>query len=174
MKFMRPSWTLVWVIAAVLIVACSGGSSGDTNLDADRQASDKYHDVNVAIADGYEATDNCVSSPEGAMGFHYVNPELARDPSLDINKPEILLYIPTEDGVKLGGIEYSLGIGAPGDPIPDPPPAAPVMFGQTFHGPMESHGPGGPPHYDLHVWVWDENPQGTFVNFNASLSCPEG
>lgn len=173
----RPQYlmvSMVAVITAILMAACSNGSSGDSGLDAARKASDKYHDVNVAIAEGYVATENCVSSPDGAMGFHYVNPGLARDPSLDIEKPEILLYIPTGEGVKLAGIEYSFGIAGPGDPIPNPPPAPPVMFGQTFNGPMESHGPDGPPHYDLHVWVWEDNPLGTFEDFNGSLSCPEG
>ena len=107
------------------------------------------------------------------MGFHYVNPELARDPAIDLSKPEILLYVPTDDGVKLAGFEYSFGIGAPGADIPDPAPEAPVILGQTFNGPMEGHGPDGPPHYDLHVWAFEENPQGTFENFNSSLSCPE-
>ena len=151
-------WTLAIVGVISLLAACSDGSLGDPDLETARQATDKYRDASVAIADGYVATENCVSSPEGAMGFHYVNPELARDPSLDVGKPEILLYIPTEEGVKLAGVEYSFGIGGPGDPIPDRPPPAPVMFGQTFNGPMEGHGPDGPPHYDLHLWVWEENP----------------
>lgn len=142
-------------------------------LEVAKKATEKYHDVNVALADGYVATDNCVASPAGAMGFHYVNPDLARDPELDLSKPEILLYIPTADGVKLAGFEYSFGIGAPGTGIPDPAPAAPVILDQTFNGPMESHGPDGPPHYDLHVWAWEENPTGTFADFNPSLSCPE-
>jgi hypothetical protein len=29
-----------------------------------------------------------------------------------------------------------------------------------------------PVHYDLHVWLWEDNPSGLFAMFNPSLSCP--
>jgi hypothetical protein len=171
MKLSRNFWYSIILGAVLLAVLAACGSAA--TVDQAKEATAKYQDVNVALADGYVATDNCVASPAGAMGFHYVNPELARDPDIDPGKPEILLYIPTSNGVKLTGIEYSLGIGAPGSPIPDSPPPAPEMFGQHFHGPMEGHGPDGPPHYDLHVWAWEENPNGDFADFNPALSCPE-
>ncbi len=28
---------------------------------------------------------------------------------------------------------------------------------------MRGHFPGQPIHYDVHVWVWEPNPNGTFV-----------
>ena len=28
-----------------------------------------------------------------------------------------------------------------------------------------------PPHYDLHVWVWQANPAGIFAPFNPNVSC---
>jgi hypothetical protein len=27
-------------------------------------------------------------------------------------------------------------------------------------------------HYDLHVWLWEENPGGVFEPTNANLHCP--
>lgn len=143
-------------------------------LKAARAATAKYNAVTKALADGYLATDDCVSSPpipgnQGGMGFHYVNLGLM-DTTVDLTTPEILLYAPTEVGVRLVAVEYVLPIGGPGDPVPPAPPPAPILFGQTFNGPMEGHD-GGPPHYDLHVWLWEGNPNGIFTPFNPNVSC---
>jgi hypothetical protein len=47
----------------------------------------------------------------------------------------------------------------------------PQLFGQTFQGPMPGHVPGMPWHWDLHVWVWANNPSGMFAQWNPALSC---
>ena len=132
-----------------------------------------YLDETKAIEAGYAPTDDCVASPAGAMGFHYVNLDLIRDPAIDPGRPEILLYIPTENGPRLAGFEYVQPIGPPDAPIPDPAPTAKMVGSRIFDGPMLGHGPGRPPHYDLHVWGWIPNPAGTFEGFNPALSCPE-
>ena len=142
------------------------------DLAAVRQATAKYHNVEAALADGYLALPDCVSVPGvGAMGIHYINPALAVDPAISLTSPEVLLYAPTEDGVRLVGVEYFQALGAPGDPVPPNPPAAPILFGRPFDGPMEGHDPQMPPHYDLHVWVWQANPAGIFVPLNANVTC---
>jgi hypothetical protein len=28
-----------------------------------------------------------------------------------------------------------------------------------------------PWHYDLHVWLWEDNPTGLFAMFNPAISC---
>ena len=38
--------------------------------------------------------------------------------------------------------------------------------------PMLGHIPGMPPHYDLHVWVWQPNPDGMFAIWNPKVTCP--
>jgi hypothetical protein len=50
----------------------------------------------------------------------------------------------------------------------------PSLFGQPFDGPVLGHGAPGvmPIHYDLHVWVAEENPSGVFAMFNPEVSCP--
>ena len=45
------------------------------------------------------------------------------------------------------------------------------VLGQTFDGPMPGHNPQMPWHYDLHAWVVESNPAGTFSMFNPSISC---
>jgi hypothetical protein len=138
-----------------------------------RQATAKYQDVNVALADGFIATPNCVSDPKlGGMGIHYINPARLMDPAVNILEPEILLYSQTADGMKLLGVEYMFAIGAPDTHVPNPAPLSPVIFGRSLDGPMEQHEPGQPPHYDLHVWIWKANPAGIFAMFNPKVSCP--
>ena len=137
-----------------------------------RQATTKYHDVNVALADGFIATPNCVSDPKlGGMGIHYINPARLMDPAVNILEPEILLYSQTAGGLKLLGVEYMFAIGAPDTHVPNPAPPSPVIFGRSLDGPMEQHEPGQPPHYDLHVWIWKANPAGIFAMFNPNVSC---
>ena len=49
---------------------------------------------------------------------------------------------------------------------------APVILGQTFLGPMGPHHPGMVVHYDRHVWLWEDNPNGLYDNWNPTVSCP--
>ena len=45
------------------------------------------------------------------------------------------------------------------------------------NGPMEGHPPIMPPelhHYDLHVWLWRENPAGVFSPTNPAVMCGKG
>jgi hypothetical protein len=157
---------------AAAVADAGGGSQVMLNLQMAAEATSAFMDPAAAVSAGYLATEDCVAIPGvAAMGLHYVNPALMDD-VIDPAAPEILLYIPTDDGPMLTGLEYTLPIGPPDAAIPDSPPPAPSIFGQVFEGPMLGHGPGGPPHYDLHVWLWETNPGGTFEGFNPALSCP--
>ncbi len=164
---------LVLLVVAGVAYAATGVTDPSVlrDLARVRQATDKYHDVNAALADGFIETSDCVSSPDGGMGIHFINPARLMDPSENILEPEILLYVKTDEGMKLIGVEYFYGIGAPDTPVPNPAPPAPVLFGRPFDGPMAQHEPGQPPHYDLHVWVWQANPSGMFTPFNPNVSC---
>lgn len=165
------------VLVLVMLVVVSGqvvASSLNVNdpavlkdLAKVRNATAKYHDVELALVDGYVADPVCVPG----MGIHYINYGLLMNQTPDLTKPEILLYAPTDDGLKLVGVEYMLPIGEPDDDIPDSPPPAPNLFGVDYDGPMLGHGPGQPPHYDLHVWVWQPNPSGMFAMFNPNVGC---
>jgi len=49
------------------------------------------------------------------------------------------------------------------------------IFGQTLMGPMEGHQPIMPEglhHWDLHVWLWKDNPNGVFSPTNSAVKCP--
>ena len=133
-------------------------------LAAVRQATAKYHDVAVAEADGYVPVSACEALPgQGAMGIHYLHPGLAQDLTSDAARPEALLYMPNEEGkLKLVGVEYFHADAGQGRPS---------MLGQPFDGPMPGHTRQMPTHYDLHVWLWANNPAGTFAAWNPALSC---
>ena len=168
----------VAIVLLTALVGAAGAATGTSkaqirrDLAKVRRATDRYHDVTAAIAAGYVPSTTCVAAPGlGTMGFHYVNPGLAMDPGIDLAAPEILLYAVADGELKLVAVEYFYGIGAPDTPIPDPAPPAPVLFGKPFDGPMLAHEPGMPPHYDLHVWVWQANPSGIFAQFNPNVSC---
>jgi len=136
-----------------------------------RQATFPYQDVANAVADGFVPTMGCVMNEDGtaAMGIHYINFARAMDPAINMLEPEALLYAPTEDGLRLVGVEYFLAVG-PTDFIPPDVLPAPVLFGQTFDGPMFGHEPGMPSHYDLHVWLWQANPLHV-CPFKPNVSC---
>lgn len=158
----------------------TGAESRD--LATARAGTAKYHDVNVAIADGYVADPVCATNPfgPGAMGIHYVNQALTFAPPR-ADKPSILLYEPTADGLRLVGVEWFQAVIVDGQPwfMPPnaPPPAdkinpAPTLFGLAFEGPMPGHNPHMPWHYDLHAWIWKNNPDGLFSAWNTNVTCP--
>jgi hypothetical protein len=139
-------------------------------LETVRKATKRFRDVREARRAGYVRTGGCVSSPEGAMGVHYTNPDLADDDRLNIRRPEILVYEPRGERPRLVAVEYYR---VDADGRLDTDDDRPYLFGRGFDGPMEGHEPGMPVHYDLHAWVWKRNPAGTFAMWNPRVECPK-
>jgi hypothetical protein len=89
------------------------------------------------------------------------------DTVLDPKQPELLLYEVKPNGkLRLVGLEYfkvdaDQNLATAGD--------RPSLFGRPFDGPMLGHSPGQPIHYDLHVWLWERNPNGMFVLPNPNV-----
>ena len=156
---------LVAVLSPVVAVAApaNGAPALEKELAAVRRATAKYHDVEKALADGYIAAPHCVSVPGlGGMGYHYIKPSLATDLALDPLQPELLLYAPSGNGLRLVAVEYFVAnVGQ----------EHPEVMGIPLHGPMPGHEAGMPEHYDLHAWIWQPNPNGMFVDFNPNVSC---
>jgi hypothetical protein len=154
-------------------IALAGDGALSPELQDVRTSVARYHSFEQAQQDGYaiRAGEPCVASPLGTMGVHALNAALMADDATDPARPEILLYLPNEDGsLKLIGVEYwkadaDQNLATAGD--------RPSLFGQAFDGPMPGHGNWGMPiHYDLHAWVAEENPSGAFAMFNPTISCP--
>jgi hypothetical protein len=135
--------------------------SADAQLLKDvKKATSRFHSTTQAIKAGYVPDNFCVSVPGlGGMGFHWVNPNLM-DGIFDPLKPEAVLYAPGPDGnLRLVAVEYVvLKTGQ----------AAPTFGSQPF----DVDGvPGLPPHWSLHVWLYEDNPSGMFMPFNPNVRC---
>jgi len=147
-------------------------------LESVRAMLDKYKDPVVAVYDGFYSSLGCISYPKGggegamnyppgAMGVHFLN--LANvGPKLDPAKPQVLIYEPVGDKLRLVAAEWFM----PTEVAGGKPPS---IFGQELGGPMEGHQPlmpAGLHHYDLHVWLWKTNPAGVFSPTNPAVKCP--
>ena len=127
-----------------------------------------YADVQRALADGFIPVSECTESPEGGMGVHFLNPARAMAP-VNASEPALLLYSPTADGgFELIGAEW---FQADADQDLSTDGDRPSLWGRPFEGPMTGHSPVMPVHYDLHVWLFDSNPDGVFAPWNPSVSC---
>ena len=147
----------------------------NAQLDSLRQALAKYEDPYVAVRDLYLSTVGCVhydgskmdghmDYPKGAMGVHFVN--LTVQGPLDPMKPNVLIYEPVDGKLKLVAAEWLVPVTAAKE--------RPSLFGQPFQGPMEGHEPLIPQgfhHYDLHAWLFKDNPLGMFSPTNPNVSC---
>ncbi|HET8823963.1 MAG TPA: hypothetical protein VFM77_02465 [Terriglobales bacterium] len=172
------SLSLLLVAKTTGAQASASTTAGD--LQAARVALAKYADPIVAVRDGYLSTLACVdfpqavqdgpiSYPAGAMGVHFLNPSNI-GPKLDPTKPQILIYEPQGNKLVLAGAEWFVPEQVAGG-------TPPSIFGQQLAGPMDGHEPIIPAslrHYDLHVWLWKDNPKGMFTSTNASVKCAPG
>jgi hypothetical protein len=171
-------------------------TTGEPSLVEVRRATERFRNVEVALAEGYvrDPGNNCDSAEMmgkpaemGAMGIHFFRPDLlgiTSPPSprvdgtgthVDFRKPAILIYEPQADGslelVAVENLVFRKAWHAAGnDTIP------------TFHGVAYDVMVDDPattvdeahmfePHYDRHVWIYRENPNGVFAPFNPSVTC---
>ncbi|MGQ0560284.1 MAG: hypothetical protein ACT443_00255 [Gemmatimonadota bacterium] len=135
-------------------------------LDAVRASLEKYQDPLVAVRDGYLSTQACIGYADGAMGVHFVNMSTV-GPTVKPEKPQVLIYEPVDGKLELVAAEWFVPL-ATG--VKEPP----TLFGRQFDGPMDGHEPIMPKqlvHYDLHVWLWKENPKGVYGIVNPAVDC---
>lgn len=173
MRRRRPNaWRTQLMLAASLLLAlvpeaARAQSSGLTaELEKVRGELAKYEDPVVAVRAGYFSTLGCVHYKAGAMGVHFINPALF-GPEPDPMKPQLLVYEPDGGKLKLVAAEWFI-------PLATGIKERPTLFGQPFDGPMEGHEPLIPKelhHYDLHVWLFKDNPLGMFAAVNPTVRC---
>jgi hypothetical protein len=166
---------LAFLAAGAILTGGESRASGNGLAEAVRQATAKYKDVNVAKEDGYaNVVLGCVAGPEeGAMGVHLVGGAPLNDGAFDVARPEALIYEVKSGQWRLVGVEFIELAGTPGGTPPDdlqPPPLA--LMGQAFHLASTPNRYGIPQFfYELHVWAWRFNPDGTFADWNPKVSC---
>ena len=166
-----------------------------SELAAIRNTTEKYKDVNVALAAGYfpAPPGECVSAAHeglpaewGAMGIHYINPEMlkitATEPRvdgmsthIDFLNPAILLYEPQADGsLVLVGVENLVFQKAWKEAGNNAPPS---LAGRTWDAMADDPKTPGDeahafePHFDQHAWVFRDNPSGALMPFNSNVTC---
>jgi hypothetical protein len=178
------------------LVQGSGPAAGEPDLAEVRTATERFRDVNVALAEGYiqDPTGMCVTAEmegrpasEGAMGVHYFRPDLLGitgppNPRItgsgthtDFRNPAVLIYEPQADGsLELVAVENLVFIAAweqAGNR--EAPSFHGVAWDRMVDDPAtevdEAHGFAA--HYDRHVWIYRANPDGVFAPFNRDVTC---
>jgi len=185
--------------ASALIVAIplnAQTAATEPTLEQVRVATERFRDVKVAQAEGYVRdpmnicdTADMMGRPAalGAMGIHFFRPDLLGikgppNPRVDgdgthtdFRKPAILIYEPQGDGsLKLVAVEnlvFQRSWHAAGNA--KPPSFHGVEYDTMQDDPAtkidEAHM--FEPHYDRHVWLYRDNPNGIFAPFNPKVSC---
>ena len=190
------SAVLVATSGAVTSRTGSTPAPGEPTLDEMRQATRRFRDVKVALAEGYIRdpfnlcdTASMMGRPasQGAMGIHYVRPDLlgiAGPPSprvngtgthTDFRKPSVLIYEPQANGslqlVAVENLVFTAAWHAAGHA--EPPSFHGVKWDSMRDDPGtaidEAHM--FEPHYDRHVWLYRRNPNGMFAQFNPAVTC---
>jgi hypothetical protein len=182
----------------VLVRPSSESMDAETaaSIEAIRQSTAKYQDVEVALAEGYVrdpgnlcalAEEEGLPSQLGAMGIHFFRPDLlaltAMAPRVDgagvhtdFTQPSVLIYVPDETGaLKLGAVE-NLVFEKPWKEAGNagPPEFQGRQYWHRIDNPAtldvdEAHM--FEPHYELHIWLYEDNPSGMFSPYNPRVSC---
>jgi hypothetical protein len=118
-------------------------------------ATARYHNINNAIADGYE--DINVIVPH--MGYHYLNAGYL-DGTFEADKPELLVYSPNpgNGNMRLVAVEYAVPVSL----SQDPPEGFTGSYDTwDFNAEFQL--------WTLHAWVWYYNPDGIFTDLNPRV-----
>jgi hypothetical protein len=149
--------------ASMLIVMTSGAVSAEESnplAEKVRAIDSRFEGIAVTKAEGYAPIPCASGVTGGAMGIHYVNAGYLKNDTIDIAKPQAVMYEPMADGtLKLVAVEYITSKG----------PAS--LEGHLFNFDSAPNRYGLGPFYELHVWAWKHNPTGTFADMNPNVSC---
>jgi hypothetical protein len=134
-----------------------------------RKVTERFHSFEAAKKAGYstQITPCWAHHSAGAMGYHYGNTNLF-DATAVLLQPEVIIYEPQPRGrMKLVGMEYIVPLAAWEAAKHDlnNPNDVPQLLGQKFtrHSSL--------PIFKLHIWMWQENPSGTYADWNPRVSC---
>lgn len=160
--------------ASLAVAATANADPGESRdrvehqVETARYATGAYFSERLAGKAGFQRTDECVTSPEGGMGYHYVNPDNIG--STHPGKPAAVLYEPGKGGKggkrNMVAAEYIVRDADQNRHTVERHHA----FGQRLKGPTFLPELGW--HYALHVWLWKENPKGLFADWNPRVHCP--
>ena len=125
-----------------------------------RRVTARYHHIEVAKRDSFVLLHDCETRlNDEPVGTVYVNLGRLTDGVIDPEKPDALIYEPSEKGLKLVGVEFAI----PFTLWPQAEP--PQLLGNTFQREDEFGV------FALHAWVWRRNPNGMFAETNPRVTC---
>ena len=185
-------------VAFLTLGACGTepSATADPTLRQVEAGAERYRDVKNAIADGYTTDNKCVTAAmlgfpavNGDMGLHYVRRDLLGLPAkpapgggrvagtgtyTDFAKPAMLVYEPQPDGsLELVAVENLVFASEWHKTREKPPQFRGVNYLLLKDDPAtkldEAHN--FEPHYELHLWVFRDNPKGMYAPFNPAISC---
>ena len=193
---MIPKLSGAALALALLVSHPAKTATTDPDLSTVKAATARFQDVRQAIAEGYvrDPMDVCDTAAMmgrpanlGGMGVHYFRPDLlgikgppnprvnGSGTHTDFRTPSVLIYEPQADGsLQLVAVENLVFrwawseagnkapptyLGVPYDLMEDDPRTK-VDEAHMFE-----------PRYDRHVWLFRDNPNGVFAQFNPAVSC---
>ncbi len=187
---------LLTALPLFLALSAPAAAQQEPDLATIRAATQRFQNVDVALAEGYvrDPTNMCDTADMmgrpaeyGAMGIHFFRPDLlgitappnprvnGTGTHTDWNRPSILIYEPQADGslqlVAVENLVFQQAWHAAGHA------ERPTIHGRPYDSmaddpatPIdEAHG--FEPHYDQHVWLYRDNPRGLYAQFNPNVSC---
>jgi len=171
---LRATWSLLLLGIAVVAVtgeiAYSHQKDPPTLIEKVRNATARFRDINVALAEGWAPATPCVSGPDaGAMGVHFNQPARKADGTLSGDAPQFLIYEPMADGaMRLVGVEFLVTV-SDWENKNGAVPA--ILDGNLMNLVPTPNRFGLPAFYEMHVWAWEDNPKGTFADWNTRVNC---
>ena len=198
MKMILTGMALFGLVATVSSTSAAqpAAGAGEPSFEQVRAATERFRDVDVALAEGYIRdpmnlcdTAEMLGRPGslGAMGVHYFRPDLlgitappnprvdGSGTHTDFRRPAILIYEPQADGsLQLVAVENLVFIRAwQAAGNVQPPTFQGVAYDRMVDDPAtesdEAHM--FEPHYDRHVWIYRPNPNGVYAMFNPAVDC---
>lgn len=138
-----------------------------------RAATERYRDVNAALAEGFVPATPCVSGPDfGAMGVHFLLPGRLAGGVLSADQPQALIYEPLPGGgLRFVAVEFLVLAGTWAKQHPGSGP--PALAGHLLNYVDAPNRFGLEAFYELHVWAWQQNPVGSFADWNTRVSCDQ-
>jgi hypothetical protein len=160
-------------ILSILGILPVARANADTTplIDKVHDATERYTNINVAIAEGWVTATPCVSGPDtGAMGVHLVLPARINAGLLNPEEPEALIYEPMANGaMRLVGVEFIVlaSVWASNNPSG----GVPALEGNLLNYIPAPNRYGLPAFYEMHVWAWEQNPKGSYADWNTHVTC---
>ena len=151
-------------IITMLLFSCGSDENEEIQLEEWEMEVERLKTITAPYTDFQYAEGQGLIDVSGYvpnMGHHYLNPAIS-DGVFDIDNPEIILYLPDENGnMQMVAVEYSI---IPEDPEnPGSPPEGFAGDLDVWHF-NEMLG-----QWQLHVWTILENPDGIFASFNPAI-----